>query len=157
MRCNISCSLAVVFLISKLYLLLSPNIHNNYKKMNKTLSKELLSKYEKITDERRKLSIRGYCYGIILSILFFVANHYLDKKRKFSIKYTVCIVGAITFVTHYLYYILYPKSDYMILHLDKKEQREAWLNIYRTMQYKCHMGFVCGIIAAMLMCYGVYK
>ena len=53
--------------------------------------------------------------------------------------------------------MIYPKSDYMILHLDKKEQRKEWLDIYRKMQLKCHIGFVCGIIAAMLMCYGVYK
>jgi len=157
MYCKTACSLAIVFLVSNLYLLLSPNIFNEYDTMKKTFSKEELERYKKITDERKNISIRGYIYGVVLSILFFIVNHYLEKNRKFSVKYTVCIVGAITFVTHYLYYILYPKSDYMIVHLDKKGQREAWLKIYRTMQYRSHMGFVCGIIAAMLMCYGLYK
>ena len=62
----------------------------------------------------------------------------------------VCIVGAITLLCNYLFYIIHPKSDYMVLHLDSKGQREAWLDIYRHMQLKYHMGLVFGIIAAML-------
>ena len=46
--------------------------------------------------------------------------------------------------------MLKKKSDYMVPHLETKEQRVAWLNIYREMQYRCKMGFVLGIIAFML-------
>ena len=47
-----------------------------------------------------------------------------------------------------LYYV--PKTDYMVLHLDSKKQREAWLAIYRYMQLKYHTGLALGVIAAML-------
>ena len=47
--------------------------------------------------------------------------------------------------------MLKPKTDYMVLHLDKEDQRQAWLNIYRGMQVKYHIGLVLGILAAMFM------
>jgi len=156
MSCNIWCSLAVVFLIGKIYFLLSPSIDNENEEFNKTLDKEKLEKYKNIVKERGLISIKGYILGIILSVFFLIVNGNLGKN-KVNVKGLVCIVGGITFITHYLFYMIYPKSDYMILHLDKKEQRKEWLDIYRKMQLKCHIGFVCGIIAAMLMCYGVYK
>ena len=62
----------------------------------------------------------------------------------------LCVVGAITFITHYFYYILSPKSDWMILHL-KENQMNDWLNVYKTMQYKYHTGFVIGIISVMIL------
>jgi hypothetical protein len=62
----------------------------------------------------------------------------------------VCMVGGITLLTNYLYYMLSPKSDYMVLHLDDQRQRVAWLDIYRGMQVKYHVGLALGIGAAML-------
>ena len=59
----------------------------------------------------------------------------------------VCIIITITLVTNYLFYILYPKKDYMILHLKNKEQIEEWLDIYKYMQFRYHLGFVLGIVA----------
>ena len=50
-------------------------------------------------------------------------------------------------------YILSPKTTYMIEHLNSKQQIDAWLNIYRTMQVKYHTGLVLGIVAAMLFAY----
>ena len=41
------------------------------------------------------------------------------KFNKISL---ICFVGAITFVTNYLFYILFPKSDYMLLHLNDKNK-----------------------------------
>ena len=38
----------------------------------------------------------------------------------------------------------------MVLHLDSKDQREAWLAIYRHMQLKYHIGLALGVVAAML-------
>ena len=71
-------------------------------------------------------------------------------KIKTSTMSLVCIIGAITFTTNYLYYILYPKTDYMLLHLNDKKQIEGWLNVYKSMQFKFHLGFVFGIIAVII-------
>ena len=62
----------------------------------------------------------------------------------------VCIVGFIVFLTNYFYYILIKKSTYMIEHLNNKEQIKAWLDIYRSMQVRYHVGLVLGIFAAMI-------
>ena len=61
------------------------------------------------------------------------------------------MVGAITLATNYFYYILHPKSDYMILHLEEESQRLIWLKVYRNMQVKYHIGLVLGIIASMFL------
>ena len=63
------------------------------------------------------------------------------------------MVGAITFTTNYLYYILSPKTTYMIQHLEYQKQIDEWLKIYRTMQVKYHIGLVLGICAIMIFGY----
>ena len=75
------------------------------------------------------------------------------KRSLLHIWTVVCMVGAITLTTNYLYYILAPKTTYMIQHLDNREQNEAWLHIYRTMQVKYHTGLVLGIVAIMIFAY----
>ena len=62
---------------------------------------------------------------------------------------TICIVGAITFTTNYFYYMLAPKSDWMILHIEGDTQKKAWLHIYKKMQHSYHLGAVLGLVGAL--------
>lgn len=98
---------------------------------------------------KEKISITGYVLGLCLSITLILLNYFVFKL---DIKLTTCIVGAITFLTHYFYYMLSPKSDWMILHL-KEDQMKDWLYVYRNMQYNYHLSFVVGIIATMILAY----
>lgn len=148
MRCNISCLVAIVFLIIQLFFMFSPSIYSEFNEFDSTLSDKLKDKYREISEERRNISLKGYGLGLLLSAIIV----YFNKNSKTTTK--VCIVGSVTFITNYLFYILSPKSDYMILHLDKEEQRKEWLDIYRKMQLKYHTGFLLGIVVAMLICYG---
>lgn len=148
MKCKISCLVAIVFLIIQLFFMFSPSIYNEFNEFDSTLSDKLKDKYREITKERRNISLKGYGLGLLLSAIIV----YFNKNSKTTTK--VCIVGSVTFITNYLFYILSPKSDYMVLHLDKEEQRKEWLDIYRKMQLKYHIGFLSGIIVAMLICYG---
>ena len=59
----------------------------------------------------------------------------------------VCLVLSTSFLTNYFYYMLSPKSDWMLNHVNNKEQTRAWLLMYRDMQYNYHLGLVLGIIA----------
>ena len=59
----------------------------------------------------------------------------------------VCIVVATAFITNYFYYMLYPKSDWMLNHMNNQDEVKAWLLMYKEMQYNYHMGLVLGIIA----------
>ena len=59
----------------------------------------------------------------------------------------VCTVMATCFLTNYFYYMLSPKSDWMLNHTTNQDQVNAWLIMYREMSYNYHVGIVFGIIA----------
>ena len=97
-------------------------------------------------------SIQGYVLGFLIAVLQIVGNVYM-KKRKMSKMSMVCLTASTVFVVQYFYYILSPKSDWILLHLDTAEQKEKWLNIYRSMQYNCHISVALGIVAAGALAY----
>tara|TARA_B100000902_G_scaffold397890_1_gene462981 strand:- start:480 stop:956 length:477 start_codon:yes stop_codon:yes gene_type:complete len=153
MVCGITCIIAVIFLIANIYIMLScSNNKKDKQDFLNVLNIKQQQTYENIINERKNIYFMGYVLGIILSII----GYYLTKKL-LKVRYNnvslICFVGAVTFVTNYLFYILYPKSDYMLLHLSDKKQIEEWLSIYKKMQFKFHSGFLLGIIAVMIFCY----
>ena len=107
------------------------------------LTNEEIELYKKIKKERLLIYYQGLIFGIVLSILYFIIN----KDNNMFIGITI------TFVVNYFYYILYPKSVYMIEVLNTKEENQAWLKIYRYMQYRYHLSFLLGLIFA----YFLYK
>jgi hypothetical protein len=139
--CNSTCALAVVLLMGSIstFLFKKKDIFSNFKDSLTNEQKEL---YEKLSEERRAIYKRGMLYGVILSVLLIIYEY---KNRKNNVN-KGCRVIAITLATSYLTYILSEKSDYMILHLDKREQREQWLEIYKVMQKNYNMGLLLGII-----------
>lgn len=152
MICGLTCIIALVFLIANIYTILScANDKEIKQKFLNVLNEEQKNTYTKIIDERKYIYYSGYGLGILLSFIgYFLLKKFTKiKLNKISL---ICFVGSITFITNYLFYILYPKSDYMLLHLNDKKQISEWLNIYRTMQVKFHIGFVLGIIAVMIFC-----
>tara|TARA_A200000113_G_scaffold224960_1_gene244303 strand:+ start:1358 stop:1828 length:471 start_codon:yes stop_codon:yes gene_type:complete len=148
--CKTWCFVAIAFFVADIYMALTADKSNYKDAFVKTLDNDQKQKYEKIIRERRNIYFKGYAVGIVLSILFLIMT---DKLKKTNLMSTgiICSVGGITLLTCYLFYIIHPKSDYMILSLSKAEQREKWLDIYRHMQLKYHMGLAFGVIAAMLM------
>ena len=152
MFCYKCCSVALIFLIANIFMIFSCNKQLKSEFVN-TLTDEQKNTYEKIITERKWIYYAGYLLGIFLSILVVLFLKNLLKLNKIS---NVCIIATITFVTNYLFYILYPKSDFMILHLENKEQIKEWLDIYKYMQFRYHLGFVLGIVglifASMAIC-----
>jgi hypothetical protein len=114
------------------------DIVNKYKA---TLPIDLQQRYEKITEERRRISYQGYGLGLLLSLVI------LYFSRKMNTISLVCTVMATCFLTNYFYYMLSPKSDWMLNHITNQDQVHAWLLMYRTMSYNYHLGIVFGIIA----------
>ena len=68
-------------------------------------------------------------------------NHNSQQLSKKSNK-NVCIFIVIVFVTKMFAYKGYPKSTYMLYHLDKKEQVDAWTDIYRNMKKIMQLGYL---------------
>jgi uncharacterized membrane protein YkgB len=109
------------------------------------LPTDLQKRYEKISEERRRISYVGYILGLVISLFLIYYNIKL-KKNKMNTWSIVCLVMAISFITNYFYYVLSPKTDWMLNHTNNSEQVKAWLQMYKTMQYNYHMGIVLGII-----------
>lgn len=143
------CFIAIVLLVANVYLALTADHSGDKDKLLETLSPELVSRYESIVRERKSIYMKGFGLGLCLSALAI----YLCRTRKPAPM--SCLAGAITLAVTYLFYIIHPKTDYMVLHLDHGAQRAAWLDTYRSMQLKYHVGLVVGIAAAMALGYSI--
>lgn len=155
MVCSGTCMVGAVFLIANIFTMVSCGNDIYKREFKRTLSAEQQAIYEKIINERRNIYYGGFVVGLILSIL--VLHFGMKYKSNMPIIAKICVITSITFVVNYLFYILYPKTDYMLLHLDNKTQIEGWLAIYKKMQFKFHIGFVLGIISVMIFSYGFCK
>jgi len=134
--------ISAVFIIGMIYFYNMTEKSKIVKQYKKELSPDLQKRYEKISKERMTISYYGYVLGLFLS--FFVI-FYLKKRRTRTLS-LVCTVVAICFLTNYFYYMLSPKSDWMLNHVNSPEEVKAWLQMYREMSYNYHMGIVLGII-----------
>jgi hypothetical protein len=45
-----------------------------------------------------------------------------------------------------------PKSDYILSHLENKEQINAWLKMYKEMNFKSNLGSILGAAAFLFVC-----
>jgi hypothetical protein len=159
MVCYGSCMFASVFLIANIYTMFSCSNDNHKQEFKNTLTQEQQVLYEKLIQERKKIYYGGFLLGIVLSFIavYFGNKLLFSRNSKSSTLPKICMIASITFVTNYLFYILYPKTDYMLLHLNDKTQIQGWLNIYKKMQFKFHLGFILGIVAVIIYSYGFCK
>ncbi len=154
MVCISNCIIASGFIMSSLILALSTdknNLHENFIKILSPHQKEI---YRKIINERKQIFIEGYFLGLLIALILIFYNKY---NKIFDDKTLVCSVIMITGFVKYFYYTLKPKSDYMLLHLYSAEQNKRWLDIYKHMKNRCHLGFVIGIVGAGFLGNGLCK
>jgi hypothetical protein len=146
MACTISCLISAVFVIGMIYFYNMADKSAIVKHYKSSLSSDLQKRYEKITKERTNISYQGYALGVILSLGIIFYNLKI-KRSKMNTASLVCTVVATAFITNYFYYMLSPKTDWMLNHMNNQEEVKSWLLMYREMQYNYHMGLVLGIIA----------
>ena len=146
MACTISCMISAVFIIGMIYFYNRTEQSTIVKQYKNNLSMDLQQRYTRITKERRTISYQGYALGVILSLFLLFYNLHI-KGVKMSTFPLVCTVMATCFLTNYFYYILHPKTDWMLTHMDTREEVQSWLQMYREMQYNYHAGVVFGMIA----------
>ena len=117
--------------------------HNLFQKFMNTLNKEQKEIYNKIIKERLSLYFGGMLLGIWIGLLYLF---YSKKSNK-----NICMFIVIVFLTKMFVYKGYPKSTYMLYHLDKKEQVDAWTDIYTYMKKIWMLSFVFAIISYILL------
>ena len=123
------------------------------KKYLNLLSNEQKEKYYKIAKERRNIYLKGFLLGIVLSlVVLFKFKKLFNNKTKL-----LCIVVSISSFVNYFYYIIHPKSDYMVIHLENKNKRIAWLNIYKYMQKYYHTSLIIGFLFSITFFYSLCK
>jgi len=146
MACTISCMISFIFIVGMIYFYNMTDKSEIVKHYKTFLPSDLQKRYDEISKERMKISIYGYIYGFILS-LFIIFYNIRIKRVKMDSFSLVCNVMATSFLTIYFYYILSPKKDWMLNHVNSPEQVRAWLQMYREMAVNYHMGLVLGIVA----------
>ena len=142
-----NCSVAVVFLVATVYVHMTPSTKKDIYRAY--LNEEQNARYDKIIKERRDISLQGYGLGLLLAVTIVLARYF--RKIMLTDGATVCVAMSVALATHYFYYVLSEKSDWMVLHMETKEQKQAWLDIYRAMQVNYHVGIVTGVLAVAFM------
>ena len=145
MVCSTSCIVAGAFIISSIFVCLRVDKQTLKDPLFQLLSETNKKRYINIANERKDIYLKGFGLGFIASIiaLFLLNNNKMFKVTKLV---NICFVLATSFTVNYFFYILHPKSDYMVLHLKNSEEKKAWLDIYKTMQFNYHLGFALGLI-----------
>lgn len=140
MNCTVSALTGFALLgASVSTLTVSEEQHNLLKNV---LSPELDKVYDKIATERRNHYIQGLVIGLILAFLA------LYNSRIGNRFYRITLFSTITLATGVIYYLLMPKSDYMLNHLNTTEENKAWLSVYKTMKSRYLLGLLVGALAA---------
>ena len=152
MPCSGTCLLATALIIAMIYFQNATTKSQIVQEYKKQLPSNLQNLYEKLSAERLRINYYGYTLGLVLSLIIIIYN-YNSKRNKLTNTSLVCLVIVVSFFTNYFYYILSPKSTYMLDHINSPEQTKAWLAMYREMQYNYHMGFVIGVVAVGVLAY----
>ena len=139
----ITCLIGFVLLFSSIIM------HFFVKKntLMEALSPQLQKKYKSIVYERLKIYIMGMTLGIVLGLLYL----YLYSG---GIK-NVCIFIVIVMSVKLTFYYFYPKSDYMLYHLQTKEQVKAWTDVYKSYKNAWKYSLIVSFISYILISYGL--
>ena len=152
MVCITSCSLAGIFLVSMLYMTFM--VDKDYLKhtMLYNLPDNLKDEYQKRVVERRTIYMVGFFGGLIISLF---SLYILRSSIKFGSIPSACFLLSLTYIIGTLYYYITPKMSLFVTLLDKKEDREAWNEIYNYMKKSYMMSMICGVLFVSLLGYGL--
>jgi hypothetical protein len=159
--CTTSCGIAATLFAGMAYCTYMGNRTKLVQDYMRTLTEDQRQIYAKIVAERRGIYLRGFGWGLLLSAILLGIHH---QCLTMSRTVLLCNVAAITLATNYFYYMLSPKSDWMVLHFENdnnsnNDHSDAanWLRVYRGMQVNYHVGLVLGIAGTVLLSNAFYS
>jgi hypothetical protein len=142
MNCFDSAVLGIGLLGAGIYTSFVPKDEIN--QLRNILSGKAVDAYQKINEERFNQYLQGLALGFILVLL---VNYFYGENISNSYHKTTLFL-LIVLVTSLFYYLLSPKSDYMLNHLHTPKEINAWLNVYKTMKQRYIVGFILGVVAS---------
>lgn len=147
---NAKCIISAIFLGASLYTILTCKNSQTFLDYENSLDLEQKNMYNKIVAERRGLYFKGLIIGSILAMLYLIYVKKTDNPLTHS-----CAFVAIAMFVQYMVYTLSPKSDYMIRHMKNGDQVDKWLEVYKTMKNRYHMGMLLGLVGYFLFSFGI--
>jgi MFS family permease len=144
--CSITCIFSAVFVVAMIFMTNWMTTNQTTLKYQNQLPEHLQQTYMSIVKERTQIFYTGYALGLFLA-LFVIFYNMKIKQQKMNWPSMVCLTVFIAFLTNYFYYVLSPKTKWMLNSIDTPEQTKAWFEMYRTMQVYYHGSLVLGIIA----------
>lgn len=105
------------------------------------LDDEQKQKFNMIVKERTSIFKKSLGGALILTLVLVLTliNKNMDLKKQIC----VVIVSSVFLMT--LFYMIHPKSDYMIRHLKTQDQRDKWVKIKMDMGMKKYVGLCLGV------------
>jgi hypothetical protein len=113
------------------------------------LSPEQMNKYKEVVNERLSIYIQGLLIGVILGLIV------VSMLERISSLNRVCVFVVVALVFNVVYYLLMPKTTYMLQHLNSNDQVNAWLQVYKVMRQRYILGFFVGIIGYAVFAYSL--
>ena len=150
MVCSVSFFISVMFIVAMVYLNIASYKNKTIQNYRDQLPDNLRIVYDKISQERLKIYYQGYILGLFLSLIIIIYN-YKVKENKLSLFSIICIVLATSFIANYFYYILHPKTEWMLDNITDPSQVKIWLNMYKHMKGYYHVGLLLGLIAIIIL------
>ena len=144
--CNKWCLLSSVLIMGSIFICCFPHRNKILKDFMNILDEKQKGEYVKIIKMRRDIYLRSLVSAVVLSIILCFIGL---RKKSFSIN-NVCIFLALVFSFKNLFYILSKKSSYIVTKLNNEKQRNAWLNIYKNMQWHYHLGILVGLVGVII-------
>ena len=127
-------------------------VNQTTQKYEKQLPENLKKTYTDIVKERTQIFYTGYGLGLFLALVLIYYNTQV-KKERMSWPSMVCLTVFVAFMTNYFYYVLTPKTKWMMESVTTPEQTKAWLAMYRSMQIYYHGSLALGIVAVGLIAF----
>ena len=156
MICGWTCFIATMFILANIIFTILMDKHGEVAKYQDSLDEKQMKVYQKIVNERKNIALQGYGLGLGLSVGFLVSRHFMTKRKASFLSSSIsslCLTAAITFIVQYFYYILSPKSDWMLNQLTNEQQKQQWLKVYRAYSWNYHLSMLIGLVGAGLLGY----
>ena len=150
--CSITCSISAGFVLAMIFMTNWMTVNQTTQKYETQLPMALKDTYSKIVKERTQIFYTGYGIGLFLALVLIFYNTRV-KKQKMGWSSMVCLTVIVAFLTNYFYYVLTPKTKWMLESIDTPEQTRAWLEMYRDMQLYYHGSLVLGLISVGLLAF----
>ena len=113
--------------------------------LNQSLDERQRAIYQHIIAERRALALQGFFLGLIASALYlYFAGLSLNPLVN------GCVYAGLTLAIQAFYYLLSPKSTYMVEHLTSQDQLNYFAEANRTMQVRYLTGALLGFLGLAL-------